>query len=313
MSDQIAFWRRTPPALFPVCLGILGLGLAWRQIGSDAVSQVIIALGVMIFGATFLCYAAKVIRRPSVLAEEMQLPPARGAVSAGSMCWMLVAAILSPFAPSYAVFFCFLGLALHAFYFAFVIAALRRSEAGLSQLMPPMLLPFVGYIVAAISGAELGFTSLSKFLIYLSAPFIFFILAMSVRNVMAGRAALPDRVGFYIFLAPFSIYGIAAANLWSAPVFSALVWLSILCLVLILPFLRWMLSGGWTPAWGALTFPSSAFAGLMALAHKAGVVPELVAWAALLIASMIVTYIAVRTYAFWFQGKLAIATKAAVA
>src|SRR6056297_537910 len=66
-----AFWRRTPPVLFPACLGALGLGLGWRRAAEalgapGAIGEAVLAVAGAVFLFAFTSYAAKVLRRPGV-------------------------------------------------------------------------------------------------------------------------------------------------------------------------------------------------------------------------------------------------------
>ncbi|MEO1611288.1 MAG: tellurium resistance protein, partial [Pseudomonadota bacterium] len=86
-AEQAAFWRRTPPALFPATLGMFGLALAWRaaeeSLGAPAlVGQVVFAATAAFFLFAFGCYAAKLIKRPAVVLEDLTPAPGRAAVSA---------------------------------------------------------------------------------------------------------------------------------------------------------------------------------------------------------------------------------------
>ena len=54
-ADQPAFWRRTPPALFPATLGMFGLALAWRAAGE--------ALGAVLFGLLAMAAAFALVGR----------------------------------------------------------------------------------------------------------------------------------------------------------------------------------------------------------------------------------------------------------
>lgn len=96
------FWRRTPPALFPCLLGFISLGLAWRRAAdiwpiSAWIGEGVLIISCLMFIFTGISYLSKLSIHPSVIFDDLKLGPARGAVSAGSMCLMLLAATLTPY------------------------------------------------------------------------------------------------------------------------------------------------------------------------------------------------------------------------
>lgn len=313
MDKSPSFWRRTPPVLFPNCLGLLGLALAWREAEIDGVAIGLQLVAVITFLFVYICYLAKVVARPAVVFDDLRIAPARGAVSAGSMCWMLVAAIIAPFMIEVARVVWWAALALHAFYLFCVIRSLAASKDPLTSVSPVLLLPFVGYIVAAVSGGSLGYEALSRSFILVSIPIVLLILLLSFINALKGRVALPDRVSFAIALAPVSIYAIAAHDVMDVSAFQTFVVFSIAAFITLLIASRWMLSGGWKPSWAALTFPSAAFASAMITASNSGLVPSTLSWAALIFASLVIPFVLWRTCQMWMTGRLAEVTKSAVA
>jgi tellurite resistance protein len=140
-------------------------------------------------------------------------------------------------------------------------------------------------------------------------------LVISLWNARKSGIPMAQRTSYAILLAPPSVAAIGIYSL-SGPTFYMPVWVGAsLVGIALLPFVRWMAQGGWSPGWGAFTFPISAFAGVQIHAVKAGygTIADILAIGTLSVATLIVPYIVIRTYISWFQGKLGPATKAAVA
>ena len=75
MLTKQNLWRSTPPAIFPVSLGFMGLALAWRN--ASGVLPIPQELGDLMLGfstAFFLFFAisyiAKIIARPAAVLED---------------------------------------------------------------------------------------------------------------------------------------------------------------------------------------------------------------------------------------------------
>ena len=319
MNNNPTFWHRTPPALFPCLLGLIGLGLAWRRAAeiwpvSPWMGEVILLSSSILFAVTFIFYIAKLSLRPSVLLDDLKVAPARGAVSAGSMCIMLISAAALPYSIMTALVLWWFSIVLHLVYLVCTIYSLTKVENVRATVTPPMVLPFVGLIVAAISGPQFGYTGLSKLIVFATVPGFVFILYQSALNLKYTDIPIPVRAGFAAVLAPVSIYGIAAYGLWSIDVFYILWGCAICCALLFLMFLPWLVKGGWNPGWGAFTFPLSSFAGIMLIGASSGfgLVADIWAIGSLGFATVIVPYVVVKTYFFWASGKLAKATGAAI-
>lgn len=314
------FWRRTPPALFPSLLGFFGLALSWRA-ATDiwpvpawiGTTFGLIATALLLI--TLTSYVVKLMIRPMVLWEDLKIGPARGSVSAGSMCSMTLAAFLVPYSHLGATAVWWMSIALHTVYFLCVVLILARMDRPLQQITPVLLLPFVGILVATAAAPAIGLGTYSAIILTVCIPLCAATILLSLWNGYTHGVPPAQRASYAILLAPPSVAAIGLYAL-SGDSYYLPAWIcSTLIGVGLLPFLRWMGRGGWNPGWGAFTFPISSCAGVQIYAVKAGYgwFPELLAVITLTAATLLVPYIVIRTYASWMQGKLAAATNAAVA
>ncbi|KAB7615643.1 hypothetical protein F9L33_02460 [Amylibacter sp. SFDW26] len=318
MTNIFNFWRRTPPALFPCLLGFLGLGLSWRRAASvwgipTWIGEVLALCATVLFALTFLCYLLKMIARPSVVMDDLKVVPARGAVSAGSMCLMMIAALLVPYSIEVARIIWWISLFLHTLYMICVVWAFAQAKNILRNITPPIFLPFIGYIVAAVSGPALGYKDLSAFILLATMPAFLLIAVMSLMNLAKGYVPAPLHPSYAIVLAPTCIYGAGAYEVWSLDVYAWFWWAAMLVAIGMLPFIKWFTKGGWNPGWGGFTFPLSAYAGMMLMGVEAGLgmLSEIAAIGSLGVATVIIPYIVCKTYRLWVIGGLAQATGAA--
>lgn len=320
LSDQ-AFWRRTPPALFPATLGMFGMALAWRN--ADRVlgvpgwaADLWLGAATAVFTFVFACYLAKIAARPSAILGDLSPVPGRAAVSAGSMCLMMLAAglVLIWDRPALALPVWLAGIGLHVLYMCCVITVLIRLPKADRCLSPTLFLPFVGYIVAPIAGVPLGFGTVMAGLYVYTLLAGAIVLVLCTPQFFLAPTPVPSRPAAAILLAPTSVAAISAHTLgWMLPVPWFLVASLAVTAILVLR-IGWLTAGGWTPLWGAFTFPSAAFAGAMLIAAELWAGPwTLIAWTALIAASFIVAPIWVLTLNAWAMGRLAPATGARIA
>ena len=111
--------RRVPPAIFPPLMGILGLGLAFRQAAWHwpalaPVSELVLGAGTCLALVALCAYGLKVARRPGVVAEEIGVLPGRLGLSALAVCLYLLAAAVGSFLPRTGWLFLGLGLGVQA-------------------------------------------------------------------------------------------------------------------------------------------------------------------------------------------------------
>ncbi len=306
-------FARTPPAVFPVVLGLLGLGLALRQ-GLSALglpggmAEVLLGAAGAIWAFAMLAYGAKLGRRPGVLAEEMRVLPSRGGVAAGSVGAMALAAALAPFAPRIASALLLLALLGHAAQAVMLVAVLRRLPDPARRVNPSVHLSFVGPIVGALAAAGLGWTGLAVALFWATLPVALLIWTLSAVQFAREVPPAPLRPILAIHLAPASLLASVAAQTGQTEMAVAFALAGGAYLATMLLGARWMTVAGFSPLWGSFTFPLAAYSGaLFAVGWDfAGTV--------VLIAALgVVPVIAYQVIRMWATGSLAQKTNAAEA
>ena len=318
MVGRASFWRRTPPALFPSTLGAIGLSLGWRSAAEVLGAPLIVADALLIASGGVFCfiliaYIAKLSVRPVAVFDDLSPVPGRAAVSAGSMCLMVLAAgiLRATGEAALAERLWLLGLSMHVVYMVCVIIVLARLPATERKVTPVLFLPFVGYIVSPFAGPDLGYYDLSYWIFMYTLFGGAIILALAMPPYFLRPTPPPARAAAAIALAPLSVGAISADALELTQLAKIFCWANLPVAALLLARIRWLTASGITPLWGAFTFPSASFAGLCVLgASYYGGWWIGLAWAALIAATVIVIFIWLFTLLAWSQGKLAPATSA---
>lgn len=310
---KTAAFARTPPAIFPPILGLIGLGLGLKRalaahdgpLGpADAALGVITALWVF----AVLAYLAKLFRRPSVVTADLGTLPGRAGLAAASIGGMLLSAVLAPFSPAVATGLLGLSLLAHAV-LAVLLARLLLSGPPESRSPNPTLhLSFVGFIVGGVGAAELGFAELATAILYATLPVAVAIWLWAGVDFLRRIPPVPLRPLLAIHLAPASLMASVAALTGHDLMAQGFATLAAMLMVALVVGARWLLAGGFSPMWGALTFPLAAASSAFVLA---GWTPA--GLAALALGLAVIPWIAWKVLSLWPGNRLAAKTNAAEA
>jgi tellurite resistance protein len=313
-------FRRTPPAIFPPILGLLGLGIAWRR-GQDAFGipgapvEGLLGAVTLLFLFALAAYGAKAAMRPRVLTEDFRTLPGRAGLAALTMSLMMLAAVLLPYAPRLAAWVLAGGVVLHAMVAA---AALRIFMAGpeeARQVTPVMHLTFVGLINAPLAAVPLGMTSVATAIFWYALAAALAVWALALRPLLWGVFPPPLRPLQAIHLAAASLMGSGAHLLGYANLGHAFTLFSAALFAVLLLRLRWLTEAGFSGFWSAFTFPIAAFAGLLFMTSES-LGSEAVRTAAglvLIAGTLVIPPIAFKVMQLWAKGVLAQKTNAATA
>lgn len=308
-----ARFARTPPAVFPVILGLLGLGLLLRR-GLEAaglpvgLAEAVLGAVSLLWAFAVFAYLAKMARRVSVVMEDLRVLPGRAGLAAGSMGAMALAAVLAPYGTGLAQGVLLVGLAVHLM----LMLAVLRVFAGMPQeargVTPAFHLTFVGFIVGGLAAPAVGWEGLGLWLLWLTVPAAVAIWGISAVQLVRRIPPAPLRPLLAIHLAPASLFALVSAGLGmpgAALVFAGLGGVILLGLI---GASRWIGESGFSALWGSFTFPLVAFASaLFAVGFELG------GMVLMIVALGVVPWIAWRVITLWGSGRLAAVTNAAEA
>ena len=310
-----ALFARTPPAIFPPILGLLGLVLALRlavaRLGGDpGPADLVAGVAVALWGFATLAYLGKLARRPAVVLEDMRVLPGRSGLAAMTMGGMAVASILSVYASPVALAVLAVALAGHVVLAALLARLLLTLPPEARAVNPTLHVSFVGVIVAAPAALALGLPGLAEGLFWGALPVALVIWGLSLRQFLRSSPPAPLRPLLAIHLAPAALLGTVAAGLGGEAIAQVFALLSALMLAVLVVRGPWLLAGGFSPLWGALTFPLAASATLWL---SLGGVWRIPGGIVLVLATLAIPPIATRIYKMWAKGDLALKTGASIA
>lgn len=318
-KPALEFWRSTPPALFPSMMGLFGLGLAWRAVAQFApisispwISYVILGLACLIELFILSSYISKTSYRPGVVLDDLKSVPGRAGVSAITISVFLFAATLAPFAPSVASVALLVALPVHALTTVTTLVVMARTPGGMI-VSPAWHLSFVGVIVACLAAVPLGYIGLARFIFWIAIVLAIAIYAVSLLQMYKSDMPAPLRPMLAIHLAPVSLFATVAALLGSGGLSLIFATLAIGIAGVLASRLRYLTGAGFSPLWGAFTFPIAAFS--VALFVVSVQIPTF-GWLALvplIFVSILTPFVVSRVLLMWLTGALATKTGAAIA
>ena len=310
-------WRATPPAIFPPMLGLLGMGLAWRQAGvalnaPSWIGEMILGAVCLLYVFGVIAYKAKVVRRLSVVADDVRILPGRAGLSAGTGAGMLFAAALVPFSVPLAKLVLVASLVGHAIVALLIIRSFVIGPPEQRRVTPVWHLSFVGFIIGGIAAPAVGWALLAHVLLVTTLPVAAAIWLISALQFARADVPPPLRPLLAIHLAPVALFGSVAAGLGYGGMAVGFGYLGITVFAVMLLGARYFTKGDFTALWGAFTFPMAAFANLMFAAARFQETPfALIGGLELVAATLAISVIAFKIMQIWARGKLSKATNAA--
>ncbi len=319
MFKRVSLWRSTPPAIFPVMLGFMGLSHAWRNVAHvlpvpTVIGDLMLGFAVALFLFFAVSYGMKVIVRPKALLEDLNSPPARAGVAALPMTLMIMAAgLLSLGADPEAIWW--VGIVLYFLTSALILVTVLKGPPEARRLSPFQFLAFVGMITGPVAGIPLGHDSVSFWLAMIAmVPYLVITLGYYPK-LLKRRPPVPLRPSLAIVLAPTGLFAIAFGQLGMDLPFQIFYWAAYAIALVLMLAAPWLTEDGWTPVWGSLTFPAAVFLNMQILAVGKGM--GIIAMTGLiaggLIATPMILYILYKALRFWMTGDMAKKTGASVA
>jgi tellurite resistance protein len=249
-----------PLPLLAVPLGLGGLGLAWRRAEIWPVSEAVLALMVAAWLVILGLHLWRALHHRDAALADWRNPMRCGFFGAASIGMMLTAAAMTPYLPGAARALLLVAILLHLAIGLALLARVLRGGGSPEMLVPPLMIPLVGNVLAPIFCAPLGLPMLGWMLFGLGM-----LLWLALQPLLLGRlfaAPLPPplRPSLAILLAPSAVGALAIEALGGPlPAFLALYGLAAFIFALLLMVLRPMLGTGFTLSYWGFTFPLAAF------------------------------------------------------
>ena len=312
-------FARTPPAIFPSILGLLGLGLAARKgaevlgLASTPVGGLVeAALGALLILWLFAVVAlkAKVIRRFGVLAEDMRVLPGRAGLAAATMTGMAAAAVLVPYAPKLALGLALASLLAHGVMAGLLLAVLAKLPPEARGVSPAFHLAFVAFILGALPLAQLGYIATASVIFWATLAVAVVIWAISAVQLVKAVPPAPLRPLLAIHIAPAALFSLVAGQIGMPGMAMGFAALGMVIFLALLASAKWLTVAGFSPLWGAFTFPLTALASALLSLGGTWDAPGIVL---MILALGLVPAIAWNVLKLWPGNRLAQKTNAAEA
>lgn len=270
VSGATGLLLRTPTALFPIALGLAGLGGAWTTAAGvhglewpAALGGYALAAAAVVLAADVLLYGVKMIRARDEVAADLSMATRANLFAPGFVALMVLAANLPPASSLKQPLWMAAVLGHLVLLLRFVGKWLTRSYAP-QELNPTWFLPAAGIMAAGMTYPGYGSQALAAFTSSAGAMLWVMLMPLIFRRLVFEPAIDPQlRPTLFIVSAPF---GLAAGALLTLvpevppPVPAALLSAGTFFIVVLLSQPRFLAAAGVTLSWWATTFPVSVLA-----------------------------------------------------
>jgi tellurite resistance protein len=190
------------------------------------------------------------------------------------------------------------------------VLVMRAGPAEGRVVTPASHLIFVGPILGAVAALAFGWAVLAQALFVATLVAAVGIWALSLNQIVRRIPPAPLRPLLAVHLAPAAIFGLVALGLGWGQVALGFAALGGGLLLALIVSARWLLAAGFSPFWGALTFPLAAYASLLLSLDGSAAL----AGAVLLVgATLLIPPVLFKVCQSWARGDLATRTNAAEA
>ncbi len=308
---------RLPPGLFAIVFGLLGLAGAWRRLAgfetgyADVIASALLQVGTALLELLLLLWVIKFVRHQGDVQKDFAHPVHGAMVSLLPLTVLLSVALWTPLLPQYsdiAASITFTALLLQGIIAWRVVSRVATGELPADMVTPALYLPPVGGgLIGALALNAVGAHGWAVLLFGMGVAAWALLEARVMNRLFAGPLPPPLRPTLGVEIAPAPVATLVAATLWPAlPADVLLIGLGISCgpLIAVLARWRWWTNVPFSAGFWSFSFPIAAFASVVVEAVRRGGWPTPVAYGAVLIASALIGYLAVRTIALLLRGRL---------
>jgi tellurite resistance protein len=308
---------RLHPGLFAIPLGLLGLAGAWRRMAelqvpaANGLADSLVLLGMACLVLLCLLWLPKLLLHWGQVKREF-VHPVQGALLALLPVSMLLAvsqlAPNDPTARPYWLTVSLLALLLQGLLAWQVVKQLSTGQMPEELVTPALYLPIVpGGLVGAMALKALGLPGFAMLLLGMGLGGWALLEMRILHRLFDGPLPMALRPTLGIEMAPAAVAGLAASFLWpQLPAEFLLIGLGVACgpVVAVLTRWHWWTSTPFTFGFWSFSFPLAALASVTIEAVRRGGWPTEVALSAVLLVSLIIVYLAVRTLHLLVRGQL---------
>lgn len=308
---------RLPPGLFAIVFGLLGLAGAWRRMATfnlehtAFVATALLHIATSLLELLLLLWVIRFVRHRADVQKDCAHPVNGAMVSLIALTVLLSVALWLPLVPQYAdiaASITFAALMLQGVIAWRVVSRIATGDIPADMVTPALYLPPVGGgLIGALALNALGSHGWAVLLFGMGVGAWALLEARVLNRLFSGPLPAPLRPTLGVEIAPAPVTMLVAATLWPAlPADVLLIGLGVACgpLVAVLARWRWWTNVPFSAGFWSFSFPVAAFASVVVEAVRRGGWPMEVAYGAVLAASAVIGYLAVRTIALLVRGRL---------
>jgi len=220
--------RHFPVQMFASVLGVAGLGLAWREAGQVfgftlAVGELFLGFAAGFYIAVLGLYGLKAFRHPDAMAEDFTHPVRGCYFSAAGMGLLLLSTAAAPHSLWLAEALWIFGAPVNFAITLAIVSGWMTREFHMHHATPVWFLPIAGNLLAAISGAPLGYVEIGWMIFAIGVVFWLVLqVVIFYRLLFHEPIEQPLRPTIVIMLAPPALAYIAYQVLAGGPTLGAL-------------------------------------------------------------------------------------------
>lgn len=293
-----------PLPLLVLPMGLGGVGLAWRQaaetLGAPGlVGEALLLLTALVWLLVVGLQGLRALRHTDALLAEARHPVRAAFMAAPTIGLMIISAALWPYAHAPGAALWAVAVALHLLLAMVLLRRVLGGRADAAVLAPPLLIPFVGNILAPVFGVRMGFVDASWMMFGVGFLLWLMVAPLLLHRLLAGPPLKPSLA---ILLAPPAVAALALAQLTGAAggMVLALVGVALLVAAVLVSLAGDFAKVPFSLTWWGFTFPSAAFAVMLMAAGF----PAALGWLALAATSGITGWVAWRTLGLARAGAL---------
>jgi tellurite resistance protein len=305
------------PGLFGIPLGLLGLSSSWQRLGtfgaafSMTIAHYLLVLALVILGVLLVLSAAKLFLHRAIFKLELGHPVLGALLALMPVACLVAVVILRPAHPEWqfvsgvVISLCLL---LQAFIAWHIVAELATGQMPAELISPALYVPIVpGGFVGAMALNAVGLPGFAMLLMGMGLGG-WALLEMRILNrLFSGPLMLGLRPTLGIEIAPAAVGTLAVATIWpDLPAEFIMIGLGIASgpLFAVLTRWRWWSETPFSANFWSFSFPLAALASSIVEAVRRGGWPPEVAYGAVLLVSLLVVFLSVRTLILLATGRL---------
>jgi len=313
-SPRGSTWlARLPAGIFAIPVGLFGLLGAWRRAAAfgwaaaAGVADVLAWPAGAIWIASLILYALKCKRHPQAVMREHR-HPVQGSLQALLPLSVLLAVIhFNRPAQGFWLVLALLALTLHVAIALRVVSTLATGQMPANAVTPALYLPVVGgALIGGMALAVLGYAGWAAMLFGTGLSGWALLEARILGRLFEGPMPEGLRPTIGVELAPPVIATLTAAVIWPqlpAEVLMIGLGVSVAPFVGVMARYRWWRNVPFSIGFWSFSFPLAALASAILEAVHRGGWPLWIGLAALLAASAVIAFLALRTVALLLQGR----------